>query len=67
MESSEPLMEWWVSVEGAGFIGNVWAPDQKQAHVAALAKYGKKGKRAHGLRRPEMMFIFEGDSFDVSL
>lgn len=62
---NEPLSEWWVSVRGVGFIGTVWAPDQKRARMAALAKYGRKGVRTKTMRRPEMMSIFEDDSFDV--
>lgn len=69
---STPSREWWVYVyaDGVGYIGTVMETTEELARVAALSKYSKNGERRKmtkvlQMRRPEIMFIFDDDHFEV--
>ena len=65
---NDQFREWWVFVHAAdvGYIGSVKEATEEFARQAALSKYAKGGTRPKGqVRRPESMFIFEDDRFDV--
>jgi len=64
--------EWWVFVHApdVGYIGTVIGTSEELARAAARSRYAKAGERAGlakrlQMRRPETMFIFEDDVFDV--
>lgn len=65
--TNQPMCEWWVYVHtpGVGCIGTVSESTEDLARLAALSRYAKEGKRLANRRRPETMFIFEDDNFDV--
>lgn len=66
--TNDQSCEWWVFVHAldVGYIGSVKESTEEFARRAALSKYGKRGNRPKGqVRRPESMFIFEDDVFDV--